>query len=95
MSVTLTFEVIDILLFIIVALLAGSFASQIVERRSARRNTLRNIIIGAIGAFIGQLIFRLVKIDLPEFLARGITLAELLIATIGAVILLVLLNLRR
>ena len=96
MEVTLTFEVIDLLLFLLVAFLAGSFAAQLLSyRRSTRRSTLWTLVVGVIGAFVGQLIFRLLKIDMPDFLERGITLAEVMVATIGAILVLAIFSWRR
>lgn len=76
-------NLIDLFLLLLLALIAGTAASQLI---GGRRDTIFNTVVGIIGSFIGPALFRLLDIDLPQSLNRGITLAEVLIAFIGALI---------
>jgi len=68
------------ILFLIIGALAGWLAGQVMKGRGF--GIIGNIVVGVLGAFIGGLLFRLVG-----FAALGL-LAELITATVGAVILL-------
>lgn len=83
-------DVVDIILFIIMAYFAGTTASSILERRSNARNRLRNTFLGALGAFVGQVLLNALEIDLGEFFNNGITLGEIFIAFLGSVVVLFL-----
>jgi uncharacterized membrane protein YeaQ/YmgE (transglycosylase-associated protein family) len=86
-------NIVDLFLLLLLALIAGTAASQLV---GGQRDTLFNTHIGIIGSLIGPILFRLLDIDLPKALDRGITLAEVLIAFIGALMaLLIVRGLRR
>ena len=82
---TVTIDLITLIIFLIVAFLAGTAAAVVAERRE-RRNVLWNTILGGVGAFIGQLLFSVIKINWPEFLERGIRLVDLVVAFVGALI---------
>jgi uncharacterized membrane protein YeaQ/YmgE (transglycosylase-associated protein family) len=73
----------NLLLFIVLGGLAGWLAS-IIMKTDARQGILLNILVGIVGAFLGGLIFNLLG-------ARGVTgfnLWSLLVALVGAVVLL-------
>lgn len=73
----------NLLLFILLGGIAGWLAS-IIMHTDARQGVILNIVVGIIGAFLGGLLFNL-------FGARGVTgfnLWSLLVALIGAVVLL-------
>jgi uncharacterized membrane protein YeaQ/YmgE (transglycosylase-associated protein family) len=73
----------NLLLFIVLGGIAGWLAS-IIMHTNARQGVLLNIVVGIIGAFLGGLLFNM-------FGARGVTgfnLWSLLVALIGAVVLL-------
>lgn len=90
---SITFDLIDLLLFILLGFLAGNAAAALEESRySRRKNRTRNTIIGMVGAIIGTILFNALDIQLSGALARGITLADLIVAFIGALLLIVLLN---
>lgn len=77
--------VIDIVLWIAFGALAGWIASMIMNT-DAEMGALGNIVVGIIGAFIGGFVVRfLTGID-----ATGINITSLIVAVIGAVILLAL-----
>lgn len=73
----------NLLLFIVLGGIAGWLAS-IIMHTNARQGMLLNIVVGIVGAFLGGLLFNL-------FGARGVTgfnLWSLVVALIGAVVLL-------
>jgi uncharacterized membrane protein YeaQ/YmgE (transglycosylase-associated protein family) len=77
-------SLISLLYFILIGIIAGFLASAIMK--SGRGSVLRYLIIGAIGALLGGFLFRLIGLA-----AYGL-LGELVMATVGAVILLFLLR---
>lgn len=80
-------NIIDLFLLLLLALIAGTSASQLI---GGRRDTIFNTLVGIVGSFIGPALFRLLDIDLPDALDRGITLAEVLIAFVGALLTLII-----
>jgi Transglycosylase associated protein. len=77
-------SLISLLYFLLIGILAGFLASMIMK--SGRGSMLRYLVIGAIGALLGGFLFRLVGLA-----AYGL-LGELVMATVGAVILIFLLH---
>ena len=76
--------VMDIVWFLLIGLVAGWLASLITKREG--KGIVSYLIIGVIGALLGGILFRLLHL-----VAYGL-LGELVIATVGAVILLFLLR---
>jgi uncharacterized membrane protein YeaQ/YmgE (transglycosylase-associated protein family) len=74
----------DIVWFLVIGLVAGWLASLIIKREG--KGILNYLIIGVVGAFLGGILFRLLHL-----VAYGL-LGELVIATAGAVILLLVLR---
>jgi uncharacterized membrane protein YeaQ/YmgE (transglycosylase-associated protein family) len=74
----------DIVWFLLIGLVAGWLASLITKRE--RKGIVSYLIIGVIGALLGGVLFRLLHL-----VAYGL-LGELVIATVGAVILLFILR---
>jgi uncharacterized membrane protein YeaQ/YmgE (transglycosylase-associated protein family) len=73
----------NLLLFIVLGGIAGWLAS-IIMHTNARQGVLLNIVVGIVGAFLGGLLFNV-------FGATGVTgfnLWSLLVALVGAVVLL-------
>jgi uncharacterized membrane protein YeaQ/YmgE (transglycosylase-associated protein family) len=77
-------SLISLLYFLLIGIIAGFLASAIMK--SGRGSVLRYLTIGVIGALLGGFLFRLVGLA-----AYGL-LGELVMATVGAVILLFLLR---
>jgi uncharacterized membrane protein YeaQ/YmgE (transglycosylase-associated protein family) len=75
---------IELLYFLLIGLIAGWFASLLM--RGGRRGVLIYMIIGVIGAFIGGFLFRIVGLAAYGLLGR------IIMATIGAVVLIFLLR---
>jgi uncharacterized membrane protein YeaQ/YmgE (transglycosylase-associated protein family) len=78
---------------LIVGLVAGTSAAIVFERGvSARSRWLRNLVIGIIGAFLGKLIFDALDLTekIPNILTGTLTAADILIAFVGAAILIVI-----
>lgn len=69
--------------FLIIGVIAGVIASRL---RGARHTLVENLVIGVIGSFLGGGLFWLVGLG-----ARGVV-GSLLVATIGSVLLLWLLD---
>jgi len=74
----------DIVWFLLIGLAAGWLASLITKREG--KGIVNYLIIGVVGAFLGGILFRLLHL-----VAYGL-LGELVIATVGAVILLFVLR---
>lgn len=79
-----------ILGWMIVGALAG-WLSSILVGKNDRKGCIGNIIVGVIGAFIGGLVMRIFGFDG----ITGFNLWSILVATLGAVILLFILNVIR
>lgn len=77
-----------ILTYIILGAIAGTAAAALVERSSRQKGQMvRNIIIGILGAILGNFLFSVFDIGLPAFLSDAqLSLADVLVAFIGAVI---------
>lgn len=73
----------DIVLWILFGALAGWIASMIMKT-DAQMGALANIVVGSIGAFVGGFLFR----TLTGVTVDGFNLTSLIVAIIGAVILL-------
>ncbi len=78
----------DIVLWILFGALAGWIASMIMKT-NGQMGALANIVVGIIGAFIGGFLFR----TLTGINVEGFNLTSLIVAIIGAVILLALVKL--
>ncbi|MDX2225872.1 MAG: GlsB/YeaQ/YmgE family stress response membrane protein [Verrucomicrobiae bacterium] len=75
----------NLLVFLMIGLVAGWLAGLISKRKKSA-GFLGNLIIGTIGAFLGGFLFRVVG-----FTAYGLV-ADIVMATVGALILLFLLR---
>ena len=74
----------DIVWFLLIGLVAGYLASMIIKREG--KGIVNYLIIGVVGALLGGWLFRLLHL-----LKYGV-LGELVVATVGAVILLFVLR---
>lgn len=81
---------IDIIAWIIVGGLAGWIASMIMDR-DAQMGAVANILVGIVGAVIGGLLFNFFGASG----ATGFNIWTVLVATVGAIILLFLIGLVR
>ncbi len=75
----------NIVWFIIIGMVAGWLAGQIMK--GGGFGVIGNIVVGVVGAFLGGMIFKLLG------LAWGGLLGSLIVATIGAVVLIFLVRL--
>ncbi len=81
---------VNLILWLILGALAGWIASLIMKR-DAQMGAVANIIVGVVGAFVGGLLMNLIG-------ASGVTgfnIYSLLVATVGAIVLLFLVGLAR
>lgn len=88
--VTLTFIPSQVITWIIIGLIAGYLANLIVRGR--RMNPIITVLIGFLGAFVGNFIFNLFQIQVSPELLTGINIRwiDLITASIGAIIILIL-----
>ncbi|HLA45432.1 MAG TPA: GlsB/YeaQ/YmgE family stress response membrane protein [Aggregatilineales bacterium] len=87
MTITIDENLVSLL---IIGFVAGTAAAVVFESSSATNAMwLRNIAIGVVGAFLGAFIFDLLELndDIPAILTGTITPAQMLIAFVGAAIL--------
>jgi len=80
--------VLDILLWILFGALAGWIASMIMKT-DASMGAFANIVVGIIGSFIGGFLYRTLTGNTVE----GFNLVSLLVAIVGAIILLAIVKL--
>jgi uncharacterized membrane protein YeaQ/YmgE (transglycosylase-associated protein family) len=83
----------DLIALIIIGFVAGSTAAMLFERRrDSNAMWVRNIIIGVIGAFIGAFLFDQLGLrdDIPGILMGEITPADILVAFVGAAVLMLI-----
>jgi len=76
--------VMDIIWFLLIGLAAGWLASSITKRE--RKGIVSYLVIGVVGALLGGVLFRLLHL-----VAYGLV-GELVVATVGAIILLFVLR---
>ena|SRR5579864_6309292 len=89
-SVTVNFVPAQVVTWVIVGLLAGLLASLIVRGRGL--GFVASVVVGLLGALVGGFLVTALNIQLPAFLAGGLTLAwaDIFVASIGAILILVL-----
>lgn len=91
MTIQLTFDLVDLLIFLLIAFVAGTAASALLVRYRYRTNPIVSTILGMIGAFVGQYLFRALDLQLEgRFFEKSITIADIFIAFLGAVLILLL-----
>ena len=84
----------ELVALLIVGALAGTAAAAVTGKRKKESGEwLRNTIIGILGAFVGGFIFRALNVNIPESLS--ISLGDLIVAFIGAVLVIVLVDVLR
>ena len=88
--VTINFVPEQVITWIIIGLIAGLLAGLLVRGR--RNGFVSSVVIGLLGALLGGFLFAVLHIQLPAIFNGGITLAwaDMFVAFIGAVIILVL-----
>lgn len=88
--VTVSFVPQQVITWVIIGLIAGVVAGALIRGR--RFSFLTSVILGLLGALLGGFLFTALGIQLPASLAGGIVLtwADMVIAFIGAVIILLL-----
>jgi uncharacterized membrane protein YeaQ/YmgE (transglycosylase-associated protein family) len=84
----MTIDLGKLIVWIIIGLIAGLLAGRIAW--GTRFSTPMAIFIGILGAIVGSLLFSALRIPLPAFLQTSISLGDILIAFVGALIVLVI-----
>ncbi len=89
-SVTFTFVPEQVITWVLIGLIAGLFAGLLIRGRGF--GFVTSVVVGLLGALLGGFLFSVLRIQIPPALSGGITLAwaDMLVAFIGAVIILVL-----
>ena len=90
----------EIIALVILGALAGTAAASVMGLRKSKgrmEQALVNTLIGIVGAVVGGFLFNALKIDddLPEILKSSISLADLLVAFIGAIIVILIVGIIR
>jgi uncharacterized membrane protein YeaQ/YmgE (transglycosylase-associated protein family) len=85
---------INFFLWLLFGALVGWLAS-LVMRTDAQQGLLLNIVVGIVGAFLGGLVFNFLGISGSSINNNTFSLGGLLVAFIGAIILLAIVNLVR
>jgi uncharacterized membrane protein YeaQ/YmgE (transglycosylase-associated protein family) len=85
---------INFILWLLFGALVGWLAS-IVMRTDAQQGALMNIVVGIVGAFLGGFVFNLLGMGGGSINNSNFSLGGLLVAFVGAVILLAVVNLVR
>jgi uncharacterized membrane protein YeaQ/YmgE (transglycosylase-associated protein family) len=89
-SITLNFVPEQVIAWVIVGLLAGLLAGFLIRGR--RFGFISSVVVGLLGALLGGFLFSVLEIKVPSTFDGGLTLAwaDMLVAFIGAVIILIL-----
>jgi uncharacterized membrane protein YeaQ/YmgE (transglycosylase-associated protein family) len=88
----------EIIALLVVGVLAGAAAASVMGSRWVRRRGLKAerwvyyAVVGIIGAVVGQLLLDALGIDMPDILSASITVADIAVAFIGAVIVIFVLS---
>jgi uncharacterized membrane protein YeaQ/YmgE (transglycosylase-associated protein family) len=83
---------INFILWLLFGALVGWLASMVM-RTDAQQGALLNIVVGIVGAFVGGLVFNFLGIGGSSLNNSNFSLGGLLVAFVGAVILLAVVNL--
>jgi uncharacterized membrane protein YeaQ/YmgE (transglycosylase-associated protein family) len=89
-SVTVSFVPEQVITWVIIGLIAGLFAGLLVRGRGL--GFVSSVVVGLLGALVGGFLFTVLHLQVPPAFSGGITLAwaDMLVAFIGAVIILLL-----
>ncbi len=82
----------QIIALIIVGALAGTAATTLLGKRFGGKKSndlIRNTVVGVLGAVVGGFLFNALDITLPDALSKGITVADVVVAFVGAVVVIV------
>jgi uncharacterized membrane protein YeaQ/YmgE (transglycosylase-associated protein family) len=83
---TITLNLANVIVWLIVGLLAGSAAATVLSRRRRGFGYVANTLIGMVGALIGGFLFEALRINIPALRAIQIDLQQIFAAFIGALI---------
>jgi uncharacterized membrane protein YeaQ/YmgE (transglycosylase-associated protein family) len=85
----------EILALIILGILAGStaaWATSGLTKKRGKNGWLNNAVIGVLGALVGGFIFSALDIEMPDILSGTIQVADMLVAFIGACIVIIVMQ---
>ncbi len=84
MTITIDANLVALLL---IGFVAGTAAASLMGGRNAPSRWLQNGVIGVLGAFLGKIVFNALNITMPKVLTGTMTVADVLVAMVGALIL--------
>jgi uncharacterized membrane protein YeaQ/YmgE (transglycosylase-associated protein family) len=89
-TVSITFNVGEVVTWIVIGLIAGSLAGLIV--RGSRFGYITSLIVGLVGALVGGFLFKVLQIPVSPALENAITIKwiDIIVAFVGAVIVLLI-----
>ena len=89
-SITVSFVPEQVITWVIIGLIAGLLAGLLIRGRGL--GFVSSVVVGLLGALLGGFLFTVLRIQIPPAFSGGITLAwaDMLVAFIGAVIILLL-----
>ncbi len=80
----------DILALLIIGAMAGTAAAAVLRGQQSTKTSdwVRNTVIGVLGALVGGFLFDILNLndDLPKILSGTLTPADVLVAFVGAII---------
>jgi uncharacterized membrane protein YeaQ/YmgE (transglycosylase-associated protein family) len=76
----------EVVTWLIVGAVAGSLAGMLVKRRKEGFGRVLNLGLGLVGALIGGLLFKVLKIDLGRLREITVNLQEIVAGVLGALI---------
>jgi len=90
----------EIINLLVIGLIAGGLAAAIMGSPWGRRGKkaerwLYYVIVGLLGAVVGQLLFSALDINMPDILSATIEVADIVVAFIGALIVIFLVGFLR
>ncbi len=89
-TVSITFDVGEVVTWIVIGLIAGSLAGLIV--RGSRFGYITSLIVGLVGALVGGFLFKVLRIPVAPALEGAMTIKwiDIIVAFVGAVIVLLI-----
>ncbi|NWG17228.1 MAG: GlsB/YeaQ/YmgE family stress response membrane protein [Chloroflexi bacterium] len=84
-------EIGQLIVWLITGALAGYLAGLLVRRRGF--GTIGNIVVGLLGALLGGVLFQLLNIHISGLPTFTFSLADLIVAFVGAVVLILIIGL--
>jgi uncharacterized membrane protein YeaQ/YmgE (transglycosylase-associated protein family) len=82
----MTFNPVEVVTWLLVGAVAGSLAGMLVKRRKEGFGRMLNLGIGLVGALIGGVLFKVLKIDLGQLREIKVSLQEVVAGVLGSLL---------